>query len=414
MSAKNIILGAIAVASVASGAQAKTQTAVEKRLDEMEKTIDAQRAEIDSLKAQVAQTPQQPAEDVATVSDLQQIQQAVAESTAATKKATKGWWSDTKVTGRMYWDLSTIQHDINGVDQPDQGVGFDIKRFYIGVDHKFNDIFSGNITTDFQYSSALSATELYIKKAYLEAKLSDALVIRAGSTDLPWVPFVEDVYGYRYVENTLIDRTKFGTSADWGVHASGKLAGGLVNYAVAVVDGAGYKKPLRSQGMDVEGRVNLNYQSFIVGVGGYYGKLGKDTTNSATKTTSASRFDALVAYKTDTWRLGAEYFSADDWAVTSKDSAEGYGVFGSYQFNPQWGVFARYDYVEPNQDTKSKLSNDYYNVGISYSPAKIVDFSLVYKHDTAENGTIADSNGTIGGSIDGDYDEIGIFSQFRF
>jgi hypothetical protein len=305
MSAKKIIFSAIAVASVASGAHAKTQSAVEQRLDEMEKTIDAQRQEIEMLKAQSAQ---QPAEDVATVSDLQQIQQAVAESTAATNKATKGWWNDTKVSGRMYWDLTNIQHDKDGVDQSDQGYGFDIKRFYLGVDHKFSDMFSGNITTDFQYSSDINSTELYIKKAYLEAKISPELVVRAGATDLPWIPFVEDVYGYRYIENTLTDRLKFGTSSDWGVHASGKLAGGLISYAVAAVDGAGYKKPLRSQGMDFEGRVSLNYMNFIAAVGGYSGKLGKDKTGDPIGSTpnTATRFNALLAYKTDTLRLGAE------------------------------------------------------------------------------------------------------------
>jgi len=140
----------------------------------------------------------------------------------------------------MYFDLTNITQEQDGSRVQPTGTGFDIKRFYIGIDHKFNDTFSGNVTTDFQYSSAISSTELYLKKAYLQAKFSDALVVRLGSTDLPWVPFAEDMYGYRYVENTLIDRTKFGTSADWGVHASGKLAGGMISYAAAAVDGAGY------------------------------------------------------------------------------------------------------------------------------------------------------------------------------
>ncbi len=46
-------------------------------------------------------------------------------------------------------------------------------------------------TTDFQYVGNDGVTNVYIKKAYVQAKLSDALVFRAGSADLPWVPFVE-------------------------------------------------------------------------------------------------------------------------------------------------------------------------------------------------------------------------------
>ena len=65
---------------------------------------------------------------------------------------------------------------------------------------------------------------MFIRKAFVQAKVSDAFVARLGAADMPWIPFVEDLCGYRYLEQTLIDRLKFGTSADWGVHANGKGA----------------------------------------------------------------------------------------------------------------------------------------------------------------------------------------------
>src|SRR6266446_2831749 len=70
-------------------------------------------------------------------------------------------------------------------------------------------------------------TQLFIKKAYVQARISDAFFVRAGSADLPWIPFAEANYGYRYVELVILDRLKFGTSADWGVHAGGKMADGM-------------------------------------------------------------------------------------------------------------------------------------------------------------------------------------------
>ena len=119
-----------------------------------------------------------------------------------------------------------------------------------------------------------------------------------------------------------------------------------------------------------------------------------------------------------------EYFSTNDWtAVTSvaADKSNGYSVFGSYQFMPEWGVFGRYDNVKPNKLTASAKKDNYFNVGISYSPAKIVDLSLLYKRDKVDNGTFSTSNGTIGNSAtivgaknDGTYDEFGLFGQFRF
>jgi len=338
-------------------------------------------------------------------------------------KSSSGWWDNTKVSGRMYYNFTNIDNERSGVQQSNSGVGFDIKRFYVGIDHKFSDMFSGNVTTDLTYDSGVGASQVYIKKAYLDAKISKALDVRLGSTDLPWVPFVEGIYGYRYVENVLIDRTKFGTSADWGLHANGKLGdNGMFQYAVALVNGAGYKKAgaiFHSNSVDFEGRLSANWNNFIVAVGGYVGKLGKDTEGTTTYHT-ANRFDALGAYKANGITLGVEYMYADNWtSITSMapDTAEGFGVFGSYQFNPEWAVFGRYDYVEPNQKTKPNLNDDYFNIGLAYSPVKIVDFSLVYKHDNAGWGSLSTGNGTIGGltaTTDGTYDEVGLFGRIRW
>lgn len=410
-------MGGVAMASIAAAAIAMPAQAAETGADAAE--IAQLRAQIQALSDRLAaQEAAQARADAQIQTIPAQVQTAVAAVPPPAPAPAKPSWTDsTVVSGRMYFDLTNITQESDGSRVQPTGTGFDIKRFYIGVDHKFNDMFSGNVTTDFQYSSAISSTELYIKKAYLQAKFSDALVVRLGSTDLPWVPFAEDMYGYRYVENTLIDRTKFGTSADWGVHASGKLAGGMVSYAVAVVDGAGYKAPLRSKGMDVEGRISITpVEHLTLAVGGYTGKLGKSKQGVTTFHT-ANRFDAMAAYTTSQFRVGVEYFKAEDWnnvSTVTSDSAEGYSVFGSYQFTPTIGAFARYDRVEPNQDTAPNRQDDYFNVGVTYSPTRIVDLSLVYKRDAVDKGFVSTSNGTIGGLTDGAYDEFGLFGQFRF
>src|SRR5690242_5436992 len=62
---------------------------------------------------------------------------------------------DTTISGRMYADFTNIDNKVDGVEAAPTGTGFDIKRLYIGIDHKFSDMFSANVTTDFQYSSAI-------------------------------------------------------------------------------------------------------------------------------------------------------------------------------------------------------------------------------------------------------------------
>ena len=284
-------------------------------------------------------------------------------------------------------------------------------------------VWSANVTTDFNYVSNDSETQVYIKKAYLQARLSDAAMIRAGSADLPWVPFVENMYGYRWVENTLIDRLKFGTSADWGVHVGGKVLDGMVNYAVSAINGNGYKNPSRSNSVDFTGRIGIEPIKGLTVAGDYYsGKLGQDTqTGPSTRT--ASRWDAVVGYVNPMFRVGAEYFYADNWknnnnnAVLSSsftDEAEGYSAWGSVTPMEKVSLFARYDYAKPNKQTNSSLKDNYYNVGVSYVATKNVDLALVYKYEKVENGFISTSNGTIGGTNDGTYSEIGAWAQMKF
>ena len=65
---------------------------------------------------------------------------------------------NTTVGGQAFFDFSNIsqtQGQANGTDPlvAPSGTGFDVKRFYLIVDHTFNDVFSADLTTDAQYAS---------------------------------------------------------------------------------------------------------------------------------------------------------------------------------------------------------------------------------------------------------------------
>jgi len=326
----------------------------------------------------------------------------------------------TTLNGKMFVDLTNIDLKNDSVKTAASGTGVDVKRFYLGATHTFDKVWSVNVTTDFNYVSNDSQTQVFIKKAFVQAKLSDAFFGRLGSADLPWVPFVEDLYAYRYVENVIIDRLKFGTSADWGLHGGGKVADGALNYAVSVVNGAGYKNPTRSKSMDVEARVGyVPVKGLTLAAGFYSGKLGKDIQGTTTPTQhTANRFDAIAAYVSSDLRLGAEYFQAKDWnqvASVASDKADGVSVWASYNFRPQWGVFARGDSAKTSKDLNSDLKDEYFNVGLVHHPRKNVDIAFVYKHEKVDGGgTVSTSNGTIGGLNEGKYDEVGVWGQVAF
>jgi len=384
-------------------AQAQAPDDTQSKLEMLQAQVEALQASIDSLKAQATTKEGKP-------------------SWASSKAS---WAEKTSISGKAFLNISSINHKSNGSDAcsscADNGTQTELKRFYLGIDHKFDDMFSANLTTDFRYGANGTSKDVlvYVKKAYLQAKFAPELFVRVGAADLPWVPFVESVYGYRFVENTLIDRTKYGTSADWGVHLGGTFGGGVVSYAASAVNGAGYKTLSRSSNtIDLEGRVSVNpVKNITLGVGGYTGKLGKSAENLPDTNHRATRITALAAYTDSKIRAGVEYFRAKNWnniTTVASDKSDGWSAFASYAFTPNIALFGRYDWVKPSKEINPDLKDNYFNVGVNYKPIKNIDVAFVYKRDRAKNGTLSTSNGTIGGSDDGTYDEFGIFSQLAF
>jgi hypothetical protein len=400
-------------------AQATTATAAD---------IQALQAQIQSLQAQLDELKSAQATQAA------QVAKVATQVTPAAKPEAPGWWASTSISGKAFLNVSNIGQshtDLlgNKTEDVQEGTQAELKRFYIGIDHKFNDTFSANLTTDFRYNSNGTSKDVlvYVKKAYLQAKFAPELVLRVGAADLPWVPFAEGIYGYRFVENTLIDRTKFGTSSDWGAHLGGTIGKNLVSYQFSAINGSGYKTLARNTNtIDLEGRVSVNpVKNVTLAVGGYSGKLGKsnDTVNVNHR---ATRFNALAAYTDSRVRAGIEYFAAKNWnniatapeplpaPATTDDKSAGWSAFGSFAFTPKIAAFARYDWLKPSKDFNPNLRDNYFNAGLDYKPIKNLDVALVYKHDRVKNGFLSTSNGTIGGLDHGNYDEFGVFGQVAF
>jgi len=332
--------------------------------------------------------------------DVKQVQ-AEAKKAAAT--------SSTTVSGKLYVDVTNLDAETaSGAKLSSSGTGLDVKRFYFGVTHVFDSMWSANINTDSAFSSATGATSVFIKTAYVQAKFSPEAIVQLGSANEPWIPFDEDLYTYRYVENTLIDRLHFGNSADWGVHFLG--TNGMVSYNFAAVNGGGYKNPTRSKGMDFEGRVSIEpTKGLTFAVGGYTGKLGKDVEGTPALRT-ASRYDALVNYATKEFEFGAEWFSESDWGFTgstSSDSGDGYALFGKVALGDanNW-LFGRWDNDKTSKKLHPDLKESYFNLGWEYVAIKGVNLALVYKYDHIENPTSA--------SAMEKSNEIGLWAQIAF
>ncbi len=334
--------------------------------------------------------------------------------------------SSTKISGTVFGDLTYRQNVDKATGfaaDKSNGTSFDLKRFYLTVDQTWNATWGARFRSDVG-NETNGKYDIFVKNAYLEARLAPELTLRAGAADLPWVPFVEGLYGFRYVENTLLDRTKFATSADWGLHAGGKLGGELATWAVSVVNGRGYGDPTRSQSPTGEARVSVApLPGLTLGVGGLVGSLGQRTVGTATPNT-AKRAQAVIAYVGGGLRVGAEGFWAKDYSAkiitgaAKEDTSIGASGWVSYAFaSTPWAVFARADYVQPAKDTNAKLKDFYANGGVQLRPIEAMSLALAYKHEQVRDGSLSTSNGTIGTATTGKtgtYSEVGLWGMYTF
>src|SRR3569833_222010 len=262
--------------------------------------------------------------------------------------------ANTTVGGELFADFSHIQlqnESATGqrVDTAPEGNGFDIKRLYLIVDHRFSDVWAADLTTDAQFSTAATptvttqtgtttaltnqntrggATRVMIKKLYLEGAFNKLFVLRIGSYNMPWTALVENAYGYRNIEKVTTDRLGLANTADWGLHASGVYGANLVCYQLSVVNGGGYKNPTRTKDVDVEGRIGVNPISRLTLGGGFYsGHLGQITAaNENFPKNTATRYDALAAGNIIGIRAGIEWFQAKNYKTVNSLAASTYGT----------------------------------------------------------------------------------------
>lgn len=373
--------------------------------------------------AELAQLQAQLQALQARVDQLQQQTQAHAQTTAAPSAATDQRLSalekvvnDTTIGGKMFFDLSTIDQksSLSGKTNA-SGTGIDVKRFYLSATHQFDPIWSANLTTDFNYVSNDGETNVFVKKAYVQGKFDQAAALRIGSYDMPWIPFAESYYGFRYIEPTITDRLKYANSADWGVNLGGEIGQGKrLSYSVSAVNGNGYKNPSRSKGVDFEGRVGfVPFENAVVAVGGYTGHRGQELQNVDAMHT-AQRFDVMLAFAGPLFRVGGEYFTAKNWGnvlTPLADKADGYSFWGSVNLPNKFSVFARYDHSSPSKNLNPSAKGTYYHTGVQYDVNKGFQLALVYKHEKG------DASGTTPLPLplaNVKTNEIGLFGQVSF
>lgn len=295
--------------------------------------------------------------------------------------------SAAKISGYMYSDYfynisrdTSIASLSNAANSGAQDLnGFQFRRIYLTFDGDISPIFSSRFRIEGTTGAPI------VKDAYIKWKNifngSDMII---GMQPTPAFDVSESVWGYRSLEKTILDLRGIVSSRDVAVSLRGKLdEKGMMGYWVMLGNNSGtgaetdkYKR--------IYGHLSLKpTEKIVITAYGDY-KMKSNVNNPASTATPKATLAnntitaaLFVGYtEKNQYSLGAEGFyqsQANGNIVTgppvsiNDKNAVGLSLFGSYTVSENFNVVGRYDYFDPNMDSKAKGdARNYIIAGVDY------------------------------------------------
>lgn len=232
-----------------------------------------------------------------------------------------------------FYTLSSPQNDTEGLH------GFTYRRLYLTSDFTLSDAFYGRARLEANDGTDTSDGPVpFVKDLWLAWRYAGEHEARIGVTPPPVFELAEDVWGYRSLEQTILDFQDVNTSRDFGLRFSGPLAE-TVSYAVMVANNNGVH-PESEPYKRVYGQVEFlptDHLSF---------SLGADRAGYDEPREGGTRVSAFGGYMSDRWSGGAEvYWHQMTLEVDADYRNRGVSLFGRYQIAEKWEVVGRLDTV---------------------------------------------------------------------
>jgi len=336
----------------------------------------------------------------------------VAALIAAAAVATPAFAGDTVVKGKVFFDYGSKVVTSPGGTKTTT-TGSNLSRTYLTVKHKLNDTWKVRLTLDSAQEALLKKqTSVYVKYANLTGSFSDAFNVSLGVIETPWIGHEDHLGGHRYISKSFVDAQGLDSSADAGLAIHGKFADGLVNYAIAEVNGAGYGSISRTGSQDLNARIGIApVDGLTIDFGFRDGYKGKKT-NSTIPTTGLTKHtltQVMVTYGMGhDFRVGANYIKNVAKKNGASETLKGLDAWAWYNFTDQFGAFVNYETAKTGKVvTIGKMTGAATEkttiVSLDYKASKKVKLSVAYTSIKDLHG-IAGKKETIAG----------VYSQFKF
>lgn len=284
--------------------------------------------------------------------------------------------------------------------------GFQLRRIYFAYDNDISEKFTTRLRLEADQGDIYGSGKIgfAIKDAYLQWKdVFEGSSLIFGISPTPSFDVSEGVWGYRFLEKTIMDLRGIDPSRDFGIALNGKFDNeGTINYRIMIANGSG-NKPETDKYKRFYGMLHFKpTKELVITLNGDYKAAPSINDPASTSVSPATISNSTVtgslfaAYKEpDKFSLGVEGFLQStqngyhDPTSTSPDltskSAMGFTVYASVNFNPEVALVGRYDFFDPNSNSGSK--GDSRNLiigGLSWKPDKNVSLMPNVEVETYE------------------------------
>jgi hypothetical protein len=264
--------------------------------------------------------------------------------------------------------------------------GFDIQRVYLTTKAPIDETFSVRVTTDVGRTDE-HQFEVFLKYAYLRAKLGSDVKLMVGAAATPYVGMSEKFWGHRWVAKSFTDQEGLLNSSDLGVHLQGDHSEGLVSWAASVINGEGYDNPESNATKAAQARLTvdpLKGGEISLPITAFASKdvYTEDDVDGTTTMVGAIGVDHGLG------KVWGEYVAADDGDI------KGAGVSAAAVINVLdiASVVFRHDRWDPDTETDDD-GHTTLRVGLTRDLAKKTSVGLTYESTRPEVDPDLSSNG---------------------